>query len=890
MEGNEVRRLRNAITELSKVFDSEVELVFSKGDSAGVPFSYVVDRTEFFERKKFYEIVEDYGIDMTNHDQLVAAHKELSGLIKTFSSSVTELEKSKSSGTFEEVLKGMRDSLDTSTLMQSLPQDELEKRQKMLDIVTVQEIDDNGVEETVASRPETMKQVKAFLSRLKKECYAVREAKMLNERPEIFEIYEDLRDMEDELVAEQEYRDEHRTVTAKYNSLCTSYESLEMIEQELSDSRITDKRRSRLDDERKAIIQTLKDTMSPEVSGRLFGKDGKREPSNTKLMKALKEDIEDVAFQKNALNGLVDRDVLSRDVFIIAQVDRMQDIEDASKLTNAKERTEKIKELTKTKELEEFAKKIELKRMLQELNTLLAELAELTAAEARYNELKAKPEKDLTDDEKREMAQLLQKTVKLKNVKSRVGTLQNSIKELAKELHMETFEKMDLNFSQVIENFALKDVDRAIDGQKKSAQTRRNKVCAKYGIAKNETTENISVQMKAKIEDIQKRKRTNIPKDEVSTGNTVNSPNDTSVPGGTSPRTPGNAIPTPLNFGGRPAPVNIPHSSFGNPRYAGDVSVPNTNLGVNTNVSSNMPQSQETEIEENTVNAPIDSSLDPNSVENRLSYLMHKSGRVAETIEADDAELQINTIDPERRQRVENGIVYRYARGANPGELYFVEEGLEMYLENPQKKLESVLKGLRERMSEELGSEEQLEEYLDSDPKNELLRDLVSEDKGTSRDARKKIISKLDKMNKGNEDLAYVSMAIALNSEIEPEKIVEVLGRASQPYSRPCDMRKYVREEETKGFLGLGKKTHYVIEPTLLERNQKREEKRAERYKSSLNSKAQPDGMVRPFEISAEEKGQAPRKENTPQRENQDPNKRPQRRKPRNNSNPGDRD
>ena len=212
-----------------------------------------------------------------------------------------------------------------------------------------------------------------------------------------------------------------------------------------------------------------------------------------------------------------------------------------------------------------------------------------------------------------------------------------------------------------------------------------------------------------------------------------------------------------------------------------------------------------------------------------------------------------------------------------------------MYLENPKKKLKEVLKGLRERMIEELGGEEQLEEYLQKDSENELLADLVSDDSTTRNAAVKEFIAQIDKMNRGNEDMAYVSMAIALNSEIEPEKIDEVIGRSSQPYSRPCDMKKYVRPEETKGFLGLGKKIHYVIEPTLLDRNQKREERRAERYKSSLDSKAKSDGMLRPFEIKPEDKGETPRKENSPQRENQDPNKKPQRRKPRY-SNPGDRD
>ena len=887
MEGNEVRRLREAITDLSKVFNQEIVSAFAegrnrkKGKGDEVSFSYVIEGAGTLESTKFFELIESYGVDMGNDSQLKNLAIELTHLSRFMGTKLDDLSDIRKRSEFRDVLQEMKNEILSSPVMANLTPEEQQKRLDMLEFV----VDEDGE----LLRGATLDKIEEFVVRLEKESDAARGARMMLRDPDLVEMYEDLRAMEDDLAQEQEYRKEQRTLVTKYNSLCTSYQGLESIDSELRDPKITDRRKSKLEADRKAIIESLKSTMTPDLSERLFGPDGDKEPNQYQLTRTLKKDIEDVAFQVNLANGIVDKEVLARDAFTIVKVDAMQDMEAAYKLTDSKAREEKVKALSKSKDLEMFAKKLELKRKLEELQGLLAELEDLRKAEARYNELKAKPEKDLTEDEKKEMAQLLPKVMKLKNLKSQISTLQKSIKDLAKEFNMGSFEKMNLNNPQTVAKFAIGDVDKSIESHKKYAQARRNEICDKYGVDKKETTENIATQIKAKVAEIESRKRTRIVENAGPGDNSVNAPTNTEVNGGSSQRTPGNATPTPLNYGSRPAPINIPHSSFGNPRYAGAEPMPNNGFGANTNASPSVSQNLGNDLDENTVNAPIDPSSDPNSVENRLSYLMHRTGRVVETIEADDAELQINTIDPERRQRVENGVVYRYARGANPGELYFVEEGLEMYLKNPQKKLESVLKELRERMITELGGEEQLEEYLAQNTQNELLADLVSENSRTRKGAIKDFIAEIDKMNPGNEDMAYVSMAIALNSEIEPEKIDEVIGRASQPYSRPCDMKKYVRTEETKGFLGLGKKEQYVIEPTLLDRNQKREERRAERHKSTLNPKSASDGMLRPFEISAEEKGQAPRKENSPQRENQDPNKKPQRRKPRE-SNPGDRD
>ena len=879
MEGNEVRRLREAITELSGLFNQEVVSAFAegrnrkKGRGEDVPFSYVVDRAGTLEQSKFFELIESYGVNISDDVQLRNLAIELTHLNISLGESFDELNETKRRSEFEEILEEMKVEILSSPVMQNLPAEELTKRMEMLGMV----LDDDGE----PRRGETLKRVNSFIKRLENEAYAVRGARMMNRDPELLEMYEDLREMEEELAKEQEYRREQRVLVTKYNSLCASYQGLESIDDELRNPKLTDRRKRELESERKVIIESLKENMTPDVSDRLFGPHRDREPNQYQLMRTLKADIEDVAFQVNTANGIVDKDVLARDVFDIVKIDRMQEMETVSKMTDSKARTEKMKELSKTKDLESFAKKLELKRMLEELKELLVELADLKKAEARYNELKAKPEKDLTEAEKKEMAQLLPKVVKLKNVQAKIGSLQKDIKDLAKDLHISSFEKMNLNHTQVIEKFALKDVDTAIDKQKKFAKIKRSEICDKYGVDKNETTENIGAQIKAKVVEIEKRKRKKIVENEGPATNTVNVPGNTNVPGAPAPRVPGNATPIPLNFGGRQIPNNIPHSSFGGAR---PVSSPTPISNTQENPTPVQSGS------ENQVNAPTDPSLDPNSLDARLDFLMHKNGRVVETIEADDAELQINTIDPERRQRVENGVVYRYARGANPGELYFVEEGLEMYLENPQKKLEAVLKELRERMITELGGEEQLDEFLANHVENKILKGLVSAKASTRKAARKEFISRLDKRNKGDEELAYVNMAIALNSEIEPDKIDEVIGHYSQPYSRSSDMKKYVRTEETKGFLGLGKKTQYVIEPTLLERHQKREERRAERQKSTLNPKSGSDGMVRPFEISPEEKGESPRNENSPQRDNPDPNKKPQRRRPRYGSNPGDRD
>ena len=883
MEGNEVRRLREKITDLSELFDQEIVTAFAEGRNRKdgiadtVDFSYVVNGAGSIGKAKFFELIESYNVNVRDDAQLKKLAIELTHLGKTLGENYEELQQSKKRAEFEVILDEMKSKISSSPFMQELSPEEMAQRMEMLDIV----FDEDGE----PRRGETLKRVNAFLIRLENESYAVRGARMMNRDPELLEMYEDLRGMEEDLVKEQEYRREQRVLMTKYTSLCTAYQILEDVESELSNPKLIDRRKTELEKARTAVLESLKATMSPDVSERLFGENGDKNPKMYQVMRALKGDIEDVAFQVNAANGIVDKDVLARDVFDIVKFDRMNEMEAASAIKDSKTRNEKISELAKTKDLETFAKKLELQRMLEELKELLLKLEDLKVAEARYNELKAKPEKDLTDAEKQELGELIKKHMALKTVKGQITTLQTSIKALAQELHMGSFEKMNLNSAHAVGKFGLGDVKKSIDGQKKYAQIKRNEVCDKYGVDKNETTENIGAQIKAKVVEIESRKRKKIVEPEGPGSNGVNAPGNPGTQNIGNPSMPGHGTPTPLNFGGRPTPTSVPSSSFGNgPRYG------------NTSIPTLMPQSQEApgvapteKSENNQVQAPTDPMLDPNSLESRLAFLTNSAGKVVETLVVEDAELQINTIEPEHKQRVENGIVYRYARGANPGELYFVEEGLQMYLENPQKKLEEVLKGLRERMITELGGEDELDDFLIANKSGKLFEGLVSEDAGKRKRAIKKFMEKLDEKNSGSEELAYVNMAIALNSEIEPEKIVEVTKRHSQPYSRSSDMKKYVRTEETKGFLGLGKTTKYVVEPDLLERNQKREARKAEQQKSALNPKSASDGMVRPFEITPEDKGETSRGENEPPRRN-NPNRKPDRRRGRNNSNPGDRD
>ena len=104
------------------------------------------------------------------------------------------------------------------------------------------------------------------------------------------------------------------------------------------------------------------------------------------------------------------------------------------------------------------------------------------------------------------------------------------------------------------------------------------------------------------------------------------------------------------------------------------------------------------------------------------------------------------------KQRVEFGRVYRYERGKKDGELHFVEEDLEVYLENPKKKLNEILDGLREKVLAEFPSEKELENYCDKLESKEF-KGLLSKSPIKRARAKKELIKKIEISNIKKESL-----------------------------------------------------------------------------------------------------------------------------------------
>lgn len=225
-----------------------------------------------------------------------------------------------------------------------------------------------------------------------------------------------------------------------------------------------------------------------------------------------------------------------------------------------------------------------------------------------------------------------------------------------------------------------------------------------------------------------------------------------------------------------------------------------------------------------------------------------------------DVNEQINEIGV---QRIESGKVYRCERIGH--KILHVKEDLEIYLKNPKKKLNYVLDSLADKIEEDFEKNEDLKKFM-NDEKSKKLKDLTSKNPFTRMKARKNFIEELEK-NGGLLNVA--NMAIALNSEIIPEDIVATLDRTAQPYTRDSDMSRYVETKQKGGFLGMGKKDVFEISETAIERAERiARNKENLGVRSKLKTISQPDGTVRPFEITDEEMGRVKTKDMSKDRDN----------------------
>ena len=138
MEGNEVRRLRKEIAELSELFDQEMFLAFeekrnsNKGRGNIASFSYIVEGVGGIEQTNFFELIESYGVDMEDKSQLNKLGKNLRDLSDFMLEKYDELSEIRGPKKFSHVLQEMKDKLMNSPIMAKLSPEEQQKRLEML--------------------------------------------------------------------------------------------------------------------------------------------------------------------------------------------------------------------------------------------------------------------------------------------------------------------------------------------------------------------------------------------------------------------------------------------------------------------------------------------------------------------------------------------------------------------------------------------------------------------------------------------------------------------------------------------------------------------------------------------------------------------------------------
>ena len=809
-----IRELRKKIDELSEMFEERFEQVLQTKKNRraqDVDFSIYNTGVEGFGNEKFYERIVSYGIDVSNNDELKEMARSLKNVEKLLEAQLKDIRKTRKREDFEEIAYEIQSALSSSTMMQRLPPEELQKR-----------IDSLKYEPGI-SRKVYIERLKNELEQVRYERDSARGKIIVNNDPDLKAIYDDLLDKDHILNRELEYRNEHKAVTREYNVLCETYQTLEKIDVLFAQPGLSDEKRKLLEQKRDGLLNTVYGYLPDNVTDRIFDENLQLTVSNREMMRALKEEIQDIAFEKNALNGIVDDNARRKDTFDIMKVDIFENIEEATDWNRLQEKRKQMPFAFKNPEVQEFADKLELKLLMQQLMSIYQKEGTLKDLRSQLDELRNKPMEQLTDDERQKIQNLYKEIREIQSEVNNISSISNKIRELGGSLDIECIVNgsLDLNSRTAITTVGIPQVDMAMKRQKELAQCRKDRIFERYDIKEGATQEEIIEQMGSRINQILMNKRDIIIGIEPKEGKDVNAPSDTSSKENSSSV-------VPLNFD-KEAPSKVPLTSF------------KDDMDLDDEPAEEFPPEEQ---------------------------------RVLRKMKIYDTQTQIDTIDDRYKQRVELGKVYRYERGNDSQELLFVEEDLETYLEDPKKKLNEVLNGLRNRMLNELGSEEDLEAFCQNGAGNKSFEGLVSKNPLKRMSAKRKFIKELEKANIGNKGMAYANMAIALNSEVLPEAVDKVLDRMAQPYIRESDMKKYVKMGEKSGLLGVTHREQGKIYKSKLIETQRNSDYKKEKYSSRLNVRTEKDGMVRPFEITMEEMGtfqvtqEKPNKAQNPRRNN----------------------
>ncbi len=867
-----LRELRKSIEELTETFNDTL------ARKNGRLRNFDVNATGYEDRAMFRR-VQDYGVDPSNPAELDQMIRNLSDVIKDLREKRDDLEEAIARGRRKApILRGIRETMEGLTDSANISEEERDARKASYNNARFTARRDNN--------PNII--LRDINRQLREFAFDRRSALAMNvimHNPELREDYINLMEMESKLVEEEHYRGEQRKLTGKYNELCKAYMMLEKVERGMENPNLTPQQQLVMERDREDAIQKIEDAMQdPSDEKRRKDVLGDRTAGEAvdvkKLMPKLREEIEQVAFERNALNGIVDDRVLQRDKFDIERVDLQQKLKDSYSEPDEKKRADKQKELAKTKELEEYLQLLEIKNMINGLNKKMGELQAAETELVRLQSLVPNPFDANNKDHVAKKAAADKKLAERDKLKNEVAKLKKDIFDKVSPLKMKGLTKLQL--SDLDDPAKIGKVGAGLDSKIKSAEKdaseRRKKALSKYDVKEKRgaDTKDLLAGVDTKVRTIRSKYNTRhalqtlneqeqaVRNDgtENPTQNPAQNPADVGAPQGNqgapvNPARPAGGVTPPLfgnPSGGRvvsprtvggvsgPAPV----SSNPTPAPAG------TNPGVVPGETS--PD----------VSAPqVQAEYRPADYKYRYLGYQKKLGEVPVQY---DLQSQLDELG---KQRVEAGKVYRYEKAGD--QLLYLEEDLSIYVTNPKAKLNNVLDGLRDRLEDEFESKADLQEFLEQDGKEEL-KDLISKNPLVRMRARRDFVKALESSG-GAMQLA--NMAIALNSEATPEMINEVIGRKAQPYTRDSDMRKYVKMKEKSKFLGLGHVTKGKIDqPMIMQIANKIERAEARGNRSSLQIRTQTDGMLRPFEISDEEIGGKRIRNQDP---NRNPNRNPQR-------------
>lgn len=610
--------------------------------------------------------------------------------------------------------------------------------------------------------------------------------------PQRERILDELRELKSVLREESKYRTEQDKLTIDYSKYVRTYNTIEEIERELANPSLTASRRSRLTAKKDDAYTKLESTEPGEGI-------------TVSSLDELKDKIEDVAFKRNELNGVVDPEILKRD----------------------------------KKELEKIEKCNNYRKLQYNLNRLAREIKLLKTL---MDELSALPDPSSERDAK------LREIEAQKGVINNVGT---KIKDLSTILDIKdaTF---DYDNPDKIKG---EDIDKAKDEVKTAKKLvfdelgkmrkdikknvdlgrRKKEILEKYGISDIKKYDKNPEILNDKVIEIKSNyvpgrvMRTMSEDRRITREESASMPDsslDEEVPETSSPRGTGSG--TPLTPPSRPSMAGVASRS-NPPTFSGT-------RGVGTPTPPPAGRSTAGGI-------PEAGTATRGATRSDVNLPVPSPGYIPRTQVLYEQPIGYNLLEQVEepgKQRIENGRIYRFQR--EDDKLVYLSEDIEQYTSKPEKQLRKEMRNIRKRIKSELGKEEFRRLYEELKGQDSILSDFMSANPFTRRGAANDIVDDI-KDNAGN--TGHVQMLLALKSSVLPSQIESVLKSTKEPYPYESDL---ILIQE-KGKLGIRSNVKMYAEPELMKMRRKYNTKNRTINEEHYTT----DGVLRPFSIDVSE-------------------------------------